>query len=130
MIRAASDPALAGRVRFLGSRNDIPDILASSDIFFLPSRYETFGLVVAEAMAASLPVVTTRVGGIPEIIRSDREGIVLEVDDVRGFTGAIDSLLADPATRVALGRAGRQSLEGRFDRATYARALEALYSSL
>lgn len=130
MIRAAEDPTLAGRVLFLGSRNDIPDILASSDIFFLPSRYETFGLVVAEAMAASLPVVTTRVGGIPEIIRSDREGIVLDVDDVPGFAAAIDSLAVSPSRRIALGRAGRQSLEGRFDRDTYARALEALYSSL
>jgi glycosyltransferase involved in cell wall biosynthesis len=130
MIRAAAEPPLAGRVRFLGSRTDVPDVLASSDIFFLPSRYETFGLVVAEAMAASLPVVTTRVGGIPEIVRDDREGIVLETDDVRGFAGALEALIADPAARAERGRAGRASLEGRFDRETFARSLERLYSTL
>src|SRR5690606_9323946 len=54
IIAAAAEPPLAGRIRFLGSRGDIPDVLASSDIFFLPTRSETFGMVVAEAMAASL----------------------------------------------------------------------------
>lgn len=130
-IRAeAALPPLLGRVHFLGSRTDVPDILASSDLFFLPTRSETFGIVVAEAMAASLPVVTTNVGGIPEIVRSEAEGIVLEPDDVPGFVGALDALLADPEQRRALGAAGRRSLEGRFDRATFARALESLYASL
>lgn len=130
MIRAAAEPPLAGRVHFLGSRSDVPDILASSDIFFLPTRYETFGLVVAEAMAASLPVVTTRVGGIPEIIRNEGEGVVLETDDVPGFASAIEKLIADPVARASRGRAGRASLEGRFDRETFSRSLESLYATL
>jgi glycosyltransferase involved in cell wall biosynthesis len=130
MTRAADEPPLAGHVHFLGSRNDVPDVLASSDIFFLPTRSETFGIVVAEAMAASLPVVTTQVGGITEIVRNGREGFALAPDDVPGFVRAIDSLLADPPGRAALGHAGRQSLDGRFDRETYARALEALYESV
>lgn len=130
ILAAAAAPPLQGKVHFLGSRSDVPDVLASSDLFFLPTRSETFGIVVAEAMAASLPVVTTRVGGITEIIRSDDEGLVLDPDDVPGFVRAIEGLLADPARRHALGAAGRRSLEGRFDRATFARSLEALYASL
>ncbi len=130
IMTSAAEPPLRGRVHFLGSRNDVPEILASSDLFFLPTRSETFGIVVAEAMAASLPVVTTNVGGIPEIVRSEAEGIVLEPDDAAGFARAIDALLADPEQRRALGAAGRRSLEGRFDRATFARALESLYASL
>ena len=130
VMQAAGTPPLQGKVHFLGSRSDVPDILASSDLFFLPTRSETFGIVVAEAMAASLPVVTTRVGGITEIIRSDDEGIVLEPDDVAGFVRAIEGLLADPERRRALGSAGRRSLDGRFDRATFARSLESIYQSL
>ena len=130
MMRAAEAPPLGGHVHFLGSRNDVPDVLASSDIFFLPTRSETFGIVVAEAMAASLPVVTTRVGGIGEIVRDARDGFALGPDDVPAFVRALESLVADPQTRAALGRAGRHSLDGRFDRETYSRALEALYQSV
>jgi glycosyltransferase involved in cell wall biosynthesis len=130
IMSAAAVPPLQGKVQFLGSRSDVPDILASSDIFFLPTRSETFGIVVAEAMAASLPVVTTHVGGIREIVRSDAEGLVFEPDDVPGFVRAIEGLLADSERRRALGAAGRRSLDGRFDRATFARALESLYVSL
>ncbi|HEU4829914.1 MAG TPA: glycosyltransferase family 4 protein [Gemmatimonadales bacterium] len=130
IMAEAAEPPLAGRVHFLGSRTDVPDVLASSDIFFLPTRSETFGIVVAEAMAASLPVVTTNVGGIPEIVRGDHEGRILEPDDLPGFVRAIELLIADPAARAALGRAGREGLDGRFDRATFARALDALYASL
>ena len=130
IFATAATPPLQGKVHFLGSRNDVPDILASSDLFFLPTRSETFGIVVAEAMAASLPAVTTRVGGITEIIRSDDEGLVLEPDDLPGFVRAIEGLLADPARRRALGAAGRRSLDGRFDRPTFARSLESIYRSL
>lgn len=126
----AQEPPLAGRVHFVGSRDDVPDLLASADIFFLPTRSETFGMVVAEAMAASLPVVTTAVGGIREIVRSPEEGIVKEPDDVAGFVEAIEALLRNPARRQEMALAGRQSLDGRFDRATFADSLEAVYASL
>ncbi|HLS46951.1 MAG TPA: glycosyltransferase family 4 protein [Gemmatimonadales bacterium] len=130
VIAAAAEPPLAGRIRFLGSRGDIPDVLASSDIFFLPTRSETFGMVVAEAMAASLPVVTTRVGGIREIVRDSSEGWVLEPGDIPGFASALEVLIASPERRRAMGRTGRASLDGRFDRATFARALELIYAGL
>ena len=124
----AADPALGGRIRFLGPRQDIPDILKSSDIFFLPSRHETYGLVVAEAMAASLPVVCSRVGGIPEIVSSPALGALVPVDDREAFAAALDAFIAEPERRRAVGDAARRSLDGRFDRATYARALESLYA--
>lgn len=130
ILGAAGAPDLAGRVHFLGSRDDVPDVLASADAFFLPTRSETFGIVVAEAMAASLPVVTTPVGGIREIVTSDREGRLVAPDDVAGFVAALDALIGDPDGRRALGRQGRASLDGRFDRGTFARALDALYASV
>ncbi|HEX6645075.1 MAG TPA: glycosyltransferase family 4 protein [Gemmatimonadales bacterium] len=126
-VRAA-DPLLAGRVRFLGPRQDIPDVLATSDIFFLPTRHETYGLVVAEAMAASLPVVASNVGGIPEVVSSVEAGALVPVDDRAGFAAALELFIGSSGRRRAVGAAARQSLEGRYDRATYARSLEAIYS--
>ena len=127
MARAA-DPALGGRVRFLGPRQDIPDLLKSSDIFFLPSRHETYGLVVAEAMAASLPVVASNVGGIPEIVSSTTYGSLAPVDDREAFVAALRLFIDSPERRRIVGDTARRSLDGRFDRATYARALESLYA--
>lgn len=127
-VARASDPALGGRIRFLGARQDIPDILKSSDIFFLPSRHETYGLVVAEAMAASLPVVASSVGGIPEIVSSPAIGSLVTADDRGGFAAALGAYIASPERRRTVGAAARKSLDGRFDRATFARALEAIYA--
>src|SRR5207247_1656821 len=63
MMQLAQDPAFDGRVRFLGPRGDVPDVLASTDVFFLPTRAEGFPVAVLEAMAAGLPVVASDVGG-------------------------------------------------------------------
>src|ERR1019366_5845057 len=68
MRSAAEEPDLRGRIRFLGSRSDIPDFLASLDLFLLPTRAEAFGIAVIEAMAAGLPVIARKAGGIPEIL--------------------------------------------------------------
>jgi glycosyltransferase involved in cell wall biosynthesis len=125
--RAAAAP-LAGHVRFLGPRDDIPDLLASSDVFFLPSRHETYGLVVAEAMAASLPVVASSTGGVVEVVSEPAAGSLVRVDDREGFVSAIENLIVSPERRRLVGAAGRESLAGRYDRATYARGLEAIYS--
>lgn len=69
MLTAADEPPLRGKVRFLGSRDDIPNFMSSLDLFLFPTRAEPLGIVVLEAMAASLPVVASKIGGIPEIIR-------------------------------------------------------------
>lgn len=76
---------LKSKVQFLGIRRDIPELLNASDLFVLPSLWEGQGLVVIEAMASGLPVVATRVGGIPEFI-TNNEGYLVE-------TGNVDSLI-------------------------------------
>lgn len=129
-LERASTARFGGRVRFLGSRQDIPDILHSSDIFFLPTRHETYGLVVAEAMAASLPVVASNTGGIPEVLAGPSVGTLVPPDDVPGFAAALALFIESPDRRITVGRAARASLDGRFDRPTFARALEAVYAEL
>lgn len=124
----AAAPELGGRFRFLGSRTDVPDILASADIFVLPTRDEPFGLVIAEAMAASLPVVTTNVGGIPEVVGSSDAAILLDPDDVAGFSEAIGRLAESPAERAQRGARGKAQVEREFATEHFREQLAKIYA--
>jgi len=127
---AAAAPELRGRITFLGSRDDVPDLLASMDLFFLPTRAETFGIVVIEAMAAGVPVVATRVGGIPEIVSTPDLGSLVPPEDPDASAAALLELLDDADRRATVGAAGRRSLPGRFDAPAYAAALHRLYEAV
>jgi glycosyltransferase involved in cell wall biosynthesis len=127
MIERAQAAEFRERVRFLGPRTDIPDLLASMDILFHPTREETFGLVVVEAMAAGLPVVCSRAGGLPEIVVSPEIGCALDGDSAERYAAALLQLMAEPEKIRALGEAGRRSLRGRFDAATTASRLAKVY---
>jgi glycosyltransferase involved in cell wall biosynthesis len=117
---------LAGKVLFLGPREDIPNILASLDLFFLPTRSEPFGLVFVEAMAARVPVVASKVGGIPEIVPSDDYGICLELDaDL--FAQNIVRLLKDPKLRWSISEAGVRRARAEFDAPVFNRKMNNLY---
>src|ERR1035437_10475480 len=94
MIGASKDSAFGGRLRFLGSRRDVPNLLATMDVFCLPSRAEPFGVVVIEALAAGLPVVASRVGGIPEILGT-ASGITVPPGSAHGFVDALSRLAMD-----------------------------------
>lgn len=97
-IRRLSVP-FGGRVRMLTDvpHEQIPEYLADADVFVLPSRSEPFGIVLVEAGAAGVPVVATRVGGIPELITHGRSGLLVEPDDPRGLADAMASVLTDDA---------------------------------
>ena len=83
--------------------------LARAGIFVFASLWEEpFGIPVIEAMAAGLPVVVARSGALPEIVEDGVSGIVVPRGDVAALADAIDSLLADPAKRAAMGRAARE----------------------
>jgi glycosyltransferase involved in cell wall biosynthesis len=127
MKERARDADFRGRVQFLGARTDIPDLLASMDVLFHPTRQETFGLVVVEAMASALPVVCSRAGGLPEIVATSEIGCALEGDSPDRYAAALLELIAQPERARAMGQAGRRSLRGRFDETTSALRLAALY---
>jgi len=130
MRRESADPVFGGRVRFLGSRDDIPDVLASLDAFILPTRREPFGIAIIEAMAAGLPVIASGIGGIPEIIASPQVGILLPEVTAAACVEAVEALLALPDRGHAMGERGRASLLGRFDPVTVGGKLERTYLSL
>src|SRR3989442_13207171 len=81
----ANTHGVAQDVLFLGKRNDMSELLAISDVLLLPSELESFGLVALEAMACEVPVIATRVGGIPEVVRHGVDGFLYDVGDVQSM---------------------------------------------
>ncbi len=98
---------LAGRVRFLGVRHDVPDLLAACDAFTLASVTEAASLTLLEAMAASLPVVVTDVGGNPEIVEHEVTGLLVPRGVPHAVAAALHSVLGNRALSQSLGRAAR-----------------------
>jgi glycosyltransferase involved in cell wall biosynthesis len=95
------------RVHLLGVRDDIPELLAAADIFALASDWEGLPLAVIEAMAAGLPVVASRVGGVPEIVEQGRTGLMVSPQNKRALVDALRTLADDPNRRREMGSAGR-----------------------
>ena len=105
---------LDSRVRFLGYRPDVHQILPQFDIFTLPSFGEGFGLVLLEAMACSKPVVATDVMSIPEIVQQGKSGLLVPAQDVSALAEALDTLIEDPELRDRFGKAGFQRARAEF----------------
>lgn len=128
--RLADDLGLSDRVIFAGVRRDIPDVLSALDLFVLPSLWEGIPLALLEAMASGLPVVATRVGGVPEIISDRSIGILIDPGHPNQLVAAIMHCRDDRQSAARMAQAGRQWVEQRASIQTYARRLEALYMEL
>ncbi len=105
---------LESQVEMLGFRDDIPQLLAQSHAFLLTSRYEGISVAMLESMRAALPIIATRVGGVPETVLDGESGLLFGPDDEAGIAQAIAALAADPARRAALGRRGLVVLQEEF----------------
>jgi glycosyltransferase involved in cell wall biosynthesis len=130
--RVRLDREIAGdrRVSYLGYREDVEKIFRTTDILVVPSRWgEPFGLINIEAGAAGIPVVATRDGGIPEIIRDGDNGLLVDVGDEAGLAAAVSRLVEDRSLRARLGRRAREVVEAEFTTAPV-RRLERLYLDL
>ena len=118
---------LSGRAYFLGFRSDAASIMRSLDVLVVPSRTEGSPLVTLEAMAAGVPVVASAVGGIPDQIRHESEGLLVPSGDPVALSDALLRLLGDPGFGRALGEAGRLRAATEFGYATMLRRIEAVY---
>jgi glycosyltransferase involved in cell wall biosynthesis len=112
---ALGAPRLAERVQLLGSRDDVPGLLAASEVFVLSSRSEGFPVSIVEAMAAGLPVVASDVGGVAEAVADGETGLLVPPGDPAALAEAVGRLLGDVELRQRLGAAGRARARACFD---------------
>lgn len=104
--RLAEELGVAGRVRFLGWRRDVPALLAAADVFVCPSRHEPLGNVVLEAWAQRVPVVATAAAGPAALIEDRRNGLLVPVEDAVSLARAIATVLSDAAFAQEIAEAG------------------------
>jgi glycosyltransferase involved in cell wall biosynthesis len=126
--RLAAD--LGAEAAFHGWVGDVPARLAGLDVFVLPSYAENLPVTILEAMGAALPVVATRVGGVPELVDDGLTGILVEPGDPVALAAALDALAEDEGLRVAMGKAGAQKAAGEFTLPEIAGRLARLYEEV
>jgi len=126
----AAAAGIASHTVFAGTRDDIPALLAAADLFVLPSLTEALPTVIAEAMAAGLPVVATEVGGIPEMVAHGDSALLVPPADPGLLAEAVIRILSNPRQAAAMGRAGRRVAAERFDARRQAEALAEEYRRL
>ena len=124
------DRGLNETVRLLGTRRDVPDLLAAADVTVCCSDFEGTPLSVMEYMGMGRPVVATRVGGLPEMIEDGVHGLLFEKRDARSLANALARLLRDPAERKAMGARAQERQRERFDLDGATRWVERLYREL
>jgi glycosyltransferase involved in cell wall biosynthesis len=123
----AKQLGLADMVKFLGFRSDVDAQLARSDVFVLTSLSEGIPMAILEAMKSGLPVVATRVGGVPATVADGVTGTLVDSGDERALTRALASLIEHPESAVAMGVAGHARVEQEFSVDAMVSAYEATY---
>ncbi|HSC15493.1 MAG TPA: N-acetyl-alpha-D-glucosaminyl L-malate synthase BshA [Gammaproteobacteria bacterium] len=112
--RLSRELGLSQSVEMLGAQETVLPILSASDLFLLPSAQESFGLAALEAMACEVPVVASRVGGLPEVIEHGVSGFLHAPDDLDGMAESAVSLLTDPVLHRATSQAARRRVVAQF----------------
>jgi glycosyltransferase involved in cell wall biosynthesis len=130
LVRYASNNGLDGNISFLGEREDVPQLLATADVFWLTSEWEGLPNVLLEAMACGKPVVARDVGACRELINHSQTGFLVAGRDAKQFSEYTLGLLTDPRRAREMGLAGRRLVEDKFSVARMSEATETLYRSL
>jgi len=128
--RLVAQLGIGQSVRLVGTRGDVPEILQAADLFLLSSKSEGIPLTVIEAMAARLPVVSTDVGGVGEIVVAGETGMLVPAGDVAALAAAAIDLLPDAARRARLGEQGFRRAIDKFDEARMHHDYRALYAEM
>jgi len=118
---------LDGRVALPGLQTDVRPYLAAMDVYLMTSDFEGIPIALLEAMAMQLPPVVTDAGGMPEMVSSGHDGLVLRRGDVDGLSAAVLTLLGDDVTRLAYAQAARRVVSERFSTQRMMREIEEVY---
>ena len=105
---------VADRIHFLGKQDNVNELLPLADLMLMPSEMESFGLAALEAMACSVPTIATRVGGVPELIDDNVNGLLFPVGNIEAMSTAAIALLNDTLRLAAMAAAGRRTASDRF----------------
>jgi L-malate glycosyltransferase len=127
---AVRERGVSGSVRLVGLRTDVPRLLSAADVFLLTSISEGIPLTLIEAMAAGLPCVSTRVGGIPEVVVDGETGVLAEPSKPESVAAALGKLVADASLRRRLGEAGRGRALRLFDDQAMHAAYDRIYRQM
>lgn len=117
-------------VNFLGMRTDIPSLIGSFDVFVLPSRYESFPITILEVMAASKPIVSTSVDGIPESVAEESTGLLVPPENPEALSQALIRLLKDNELRKQMGVSARARVEKNFTLKQMVENTQAIYREI
>ncbi len=127
LLAQADSLGVRDRIHLVGHRDDIEQCLAGMDCFVFPSLNEGMGRALIEAMAAGLPVVASRVGGIPAIVRHEENGLLVEAGDGRALSEALRRILGDPQLADRLGRNASRTIGDAFGVQAMVDAVESVY---
>lgn len=125
----AGELGLRERVEFLGLHNQVPEILPQLDLFLLPSEYESFGLAALEAMSCGVPVVASRVGGVPEVVEDGVSGFLCDLGDVEAMAERSAEILSGDL-RETMGEAARRRAVESYPRERVVDVYENYYRSV
>jgi N-acetyl-alpha-D-glucosaminyl L-malate synthase BshA len=128
--RQAADCGIADIVDFVGEQQDLVPWLSAADLFLLPSSQESFGLAALEAMSCSVPVIASRVGGLPDVIRHGETGYVFDPDDIQAMVDCGVALLTSPAQARTIGEAAAADVKNRFSVEKVVPQYEAFYEEV
>jgi len=123
----AETHGISNDVLFMGKQNDMAPLLSVADVLLLPSENESFGLVALEAMACEVPVIATRIGGLPEVVEHEEDGFLFGLGDVSAMADASIRLVKDPQLRAEMGRSAREHALRDFCSTKIVRHYERLY---
>lgn len=130
--KMAKDLGLADNIEFVGKivHRDVPKLLKRLDIFLIPSRFETFGVAAVEAQAAGVPVIGTKTGGIPEVVKDRGTGLLVPPDDYQSLARAINELASNPGRLEKMSKRAPQFVSEKYDWDKNTKQMFGLYRQL
>lgn len=126
----AQSLGLADSVRFLGHREDVPDLMGAADCLLLTSRSEGVPQVLTQGLHCDLPIVATAVGGVPEVVIHEKTGLLVQPEDIAGVAAALARLRREPEFAATLAAAGKRHVEHKFSLEAMLDATENLYAEI